>query len=382
MNGSASVSLRRHVLQGLSKDISRDKMPSSSKNLSLIEGVQNSLQNMWGNSAISSWMRELNGPDISREGTLSSPSDRSKGTSIDSIIQQQKANGSTLSSEVMQHAFHPESGKNNPESGMRLFVPGLNTPEAEATRRTQVYADVLEESMVHMHNGTHLQADLPYADQIDYVVALTTRMGIKSSPLIDELTKLLSANFQQETPEDIHAILYSDSTIAGTQAISKFRRQEIARRMAELQPSNRRSGRSKVTEEVDALLKKHLFVEMHGNAVADLPVGPRYLVWTDDADPLSHKPIPGGGKLGLSENNKDDNPDAVYIDYDGPFDNFDAHNLAAGGMHVVKETLRLNEVSSSQELYEKARSGAKILVPKNVAGNPKELWNPHNNPNK
>ena len=40
-----------------------------------------------------------------------------------------------------------------------------------------------------------------------------------------------------------------------------------------------------------------------------------------------------------------DNPDAVYVDYDGPFDNFDAHNLAAGGIHVVKETLRLNGVS-------------------------------------
>ena len=51
----------------------------------------------------------------------------------------------------------------------------------------------------------------------------------------------------------------------------------------------------------------------------------------------------------------DDNPDAVYVDYDGPFDNFDAHNPAAGGIHVVKETLRLNGVSSSQGLYEKAR---------------------------
>ena len=205
---------------------------------------------------------------------------------------------------------------------------------------------------------------------------------MKSSPLIDELTKLLSANFQLETPEDIHAIRYSDSTIAGTQAISRFKRQEIARRMGQLAPLKRRSSRHKIAEEVDALLKTHLFVELHGNAVADRPAGSRYLVWTDDSDPLSHKPLPFGGRLGLSENNKDDNPDAVYIDYDDPFNNFDAHNLAAGGVHVVKQTLRLDQVSSSPELYEKAQSGSKILIPKNVAENPKELWNSGNNPNK
>ena len=118
-------------MQGPSKEIAREKTPDSSKDPNLIEGVQHSLQTMWGNSAIASWMRELNGSDINREGTLSSPSDRSKGTSIDSILQQQQENGSTLSSEVMQHAFHPKSGENNPESGMRLFVPGLNTPETE-----------------------------------------------------------------------------------------------------------------------------------------------------------------------------------------------------------------------------------------------------------
>ena len=188
-------------------------------------------QNRWGNAAVLSWMSELNGADIQKEGMLSSPKQNGQSRSVEQIVEASQTNGSSLSQEVMKDAFHPKSGESEPENGMRLFVPGLNTPEKEATRRTQVYADVLEESMVHMHNGTHLQADLPYAEHIDYVVALTTRMGVKSSPLIDELTKLLSANFQQETPENIHAILYSDSTIAGTQAISRVRRQEIARRM-------------------------------------------------------------------------------------------------------------------------------------------------------
>lgn len=339
---------------------------------------QQALQNMWGNSAVAGWMNELNGPDIQREGTISQPHDRANPVSIDSVIDRQKKSGQPLSQGMMQHAFHPQSGEAPPESGMRLFIPGLNTDETEAARRTQIYADVLEESMVHIHNGTHKDANLPYADQIDYVVALTTRMGLKSSPLIDELTKLLSANFQQEVPEDIHAILYSDSTIAGTQAISKFKKQEIARRMGQLPPLQRLFSQQQVSAEVDALLKKHLFVELHGNAVTDLPSGPKYLAWTDDEDPLTHKPLPLGGEMGVSGENQSSNPDVVYVDYDGPFKEFDAHNLAAGGVHVVKETLRLNEVRSSQELYEKAKSGAKILVPKSVQGNPKELWNQHN----
>ena len=319
----------------------------------------------------------LNGPDIQREGSLTNPQDSTQYTTVDQILQQHS--GSGLSEAVMQHAFQPKGGAAESDSGMRIFVPGLNTPEPEASRRTQVYADALQESMVHMHNGTHLESEVPYADQIDYAVALMTRMGVKSSPLIDELTKLLSANFQQEVPEDVHLLLYSDSTIAGTQAISKLRKGEIARRMAALAPSKRRSSRQQITEQVDALLRKHLFVELHGNAVADLPVGPQYLLWTDTEDPLSHKELPWSeNTLGLHANNKDDNPDAVYVDYDGPYKAYDAHNLAAGGVHVVKETLRLNGVDSSQELYEKARRGEKILVPRSVQGNPRELWNPNN----
>ena len=179
------------------KDYQRHSKQSG-QNEGPIAGIQNSLQNMWGNSAIAGWMRELNGPDIQREGTFSHPTDRSQGTSVDQVLEQQQANGTSLGSAVMQQAFHPKSGENSPENGMRLFVPGLNTPEAEAARRTQVYADVLGESMAHIHNGTHLEADLPYADQIDYVVALTTRMGIKSSPLIDELTNYSVLTFSKK----------------------------------------------------------------------------------------------------------------------------------------------------------------------------------------
>ena len=76
-------------------------------------------------SAIAGWMRELNGPDIQREGTFSHPTDRSQGTSVDQVLEQQQENGTSLGSEVMQHAFHPKGGENTPENGMRLFVRDL-----------------------------------------------------------------------------------------------------------------------------------------------------------------------------------------------------------------------------------------------------------------
>ena len=89
---------------------------------------------------------------------------------------------------------------------------------------------------------------------------------------------------------------------------------------------------------------------------------------------------PKGGRASSELTLTEDEIDRFFqnVEEKCPFPNFDAHNLAAGGIHVVEETLRLNEVKSSQELYEKARTGAPILVPKNIKGNPKELWNPNN----
>ena len=54
-------------------------------------------------------------------------------------------------------------------------------------------------------------------------------------------------------PSDVHAILYSDSTIGGTRAIAQFRAREIQRRIGALPPARRRSARDEVTREVDAL---------------------------------------------------------------------------------------------------------------------------------
>ena len=45
-----------------------------------------------------------------------------------------------------------------------------------------------------------------------------------------------------------------------------------------------------------------------------------------------------------------------------------SHNLAAGGVHVVKETLQLNGVTTTRELHDLIQSGQPIVLPKNVKG--------------
>lgn len=317
--------------------------------------------------------------DMDREGTLTDPRDRSKAVPVDQAIREAQAAGGPFGAYLMnRYGFGPQLPEGGRGDTLRFFVPGLNTPEPEASRRTRYLADATGQPMMHLHNGTNKDSGLPHADQIDNVAALATRQGLKSTPLMDRLERLLTAALSGADPQDVHAILHSDATIGGTRMIGEFRRKEIARR---LKASGRRDGSAQqaAAREVDSLLRRHLFVELHGNAAADLPQGPRYLVWTDFDDPVSHNEIPLIGKLGVSGANPDrDNGDAVYIDYDGPYKNWDSHNLTAGGIHVVNATLEANGVKTSQELWERAAAGLPIAVPKGVQGDPKEMWNPHN----
>ena len=192
-----------------------------------------------------------------------------------------------------------------------------------------------------------------------------------------QLETLLQSALSGTEPSDVHAILYSDSTIGGTRAIANFRANEIRRRIAALPPARRRSSREAVTAEVDELLRKHLFVELHGNAAGDLPAGPRYMVWTDTEDQMTNTELPWGGQLGRDGQNRDSDADAVYVDYDGPFSGGDG-KPRGGGIHVVRATLDANGVRTTEELYEKAQRGEKIVVPEGVKGDVSELWDPAN----
>lgn len=317
--------------------------------------------------------------DIAREGTLTDPTDRARAVSIQEAMREAEAAGGGFAAFLMQrYGIQPKGGADPTDQTLRVMVPGLNTPEPEASRRTGIYADVMGQPMVHLHNGTLLDTPLPGAEHLDYASAAMQRLGLRTTPLMTELERLLTAALSGAEPADVHAILYSDSTIGGTKAIARFRANEIRRRIQALPPARRRSARESVTAEVDQLLRDHLFVELHGNATGDIPPGPRTLVWTDDDDQMTHKPLPGGGQLGFDGKNQDPDANAVYIDYDGPFKGGDAHNLAAGGIHVVRATLEANGVETTEALWEKANRGEAIVVPQGVEGDPKELWDPKN----
>ena len=334
-------------------------------------------------STFSELMHLMNGGegrDLAREGTITNPSGGGAVPVARAIEEARAADGSFAAFLMQRYGFQPRIDENRaPDTNtLRLMVPGLNTPEPEASRRTALYADVQGQAMMHLHNGTYLDTQLPATDQLDYASAALTRLGVQETELMRQLETLLQSALSGAEPSDVHAILYSDSTIGGTRAIANFRANEIRRRIAALPPARRRSSREAVTAEVDELLRKHLFVELHGNAAGDLPAGPRYMVWTDTEDQMTNTELPWGGQLGRDGQNRDSDADAVYVDYDGPFSGGDAHNLAAGGIHVVRATLDANGVRTTEELYEKAQRGEKIVVPEGVKGDVSELWDPAN----
>ncbi len=314
----------------------------------------------------------LGGGDIRREGTLTDPKGRGA-VPLDRAMSEAKEKGLTFGEWVMErYAFQPSTPAPK-DNTLRFFSPGLRTPEPEASNRTAYYADKLGQPMIHLHNGTNYDPSVPGSENVDYLAAIATRNTNRTTPLISSMVTLLKGALTGAEPQDVHAILYSDSTIAGTKAIAIVRQQMIAARASK--------GQAAAEAEVDALLKKHLFVELHGNVVGDLPKGPKYIAWADKKDDMTHKPLPWGGELGLSGKQQDSDADALYMDYSGQFGGSDAHNLQAVGVHAVRQTLWSNNVSSSKELYDKAKSGATVKPAENITGDPGKLWNPRNDPN-
>ncbi len=309
-------------------------------------------------------------PDMRREGTLTDPKGGGA-VPLDRAMAEAKAQGQTFGEWLMgRYAFQP-SQPAAPDGTLRFFSPGLNTPEPEASKRTAYYADKLNQPMVHLHNGTNTDKSVPGSENLDYAMAMATRNTGRTTPLIDAMVRLLKGALTGAEPQDVHAILYSDSTIAGSKAIAIVRQQMIAARMGK--------GKAAAEAEVDALLRKHLFVELHGNVAADLPKGPRYVAWADQKDDLTHKKLPGGGELGLSGRHRDKDADVLYMDYAGPYGGADAHNLQAVGVHAVRQTWWANGVRDSEGLFEKAKGGASVKPAANITGDPGKLWNPRDN---
>ncbi len=311
--------------------------------------------------------------DMRREGTLTDPNGGAP-VPLERAMAEAKTQGKTFGEWLMgRYAFKP-SNPTEADRTLRIFSPGLNTPEPVASKRTAYYADKLNQPMLHLHNGTNMDASVPSSENIDYATSMATRNTDRRTPLIDGMVTLLKSALSGAEPQDVHAILYSDSTIAGSKAIAIVRQQMIKARVG------KGEGKAAAEKAVDALLRKHLFVELHGNVVADLPKGPRYVAWADREDDLTHKKLPGGGELGLSGTNRDKDADVLYMDYDGPFGGADAHNLQATGVHAVRQTWWANGVRDSEGLFEKAKSGANVKPAANIKGDKGKLWNPRNDP--
>lgn len=321
------------------------------------------------------WHPQMSPTDRLREGTFTIPGNPSFSVTVKDVANQVKALGGLNAALMGDVAFHPRSGNGVQPGVTRVFIPGLNTPEPEASRRTQYYVDRLGLSMAHLHNGTSLTEEVLRpsrgfldawvpANKRDWLDAMMIRRGKRDSPLGNKVADLLEAAYADPKAGLLDMAWYSDATIAGQRGMETFKQRMVAK--------------GKSLEEVEKWLKAHVLVELHGNACTHLPVGPRYLVWTDRNDPLTTKPE-GNHHTGVDGRCPDKhNRDAVYVDYEGPLSkagDFESHNLAAGGIHVVAEILKRNGVTTPEQLWEKAQQGPlKIPAKGDVAPDLRERW--------
>ncbi len=316
--------------------------------------------------------------DKEREGAFSVPEEPlpSEPASVN-LVELGKHSQGDLAGFTMSHlAFHP-SPETQPEAGiLQLFCPGLNTAEPEASRRTGYLAGQLKTPLAHFHNGSLRSHGIngfrgKLKAQRDWLHGFLVYRNLVNSLLGDRIEQLLLLNLSQPNPQRIRAAFYSDSTLAYVQAMVQLRKSLAKGKIgARLKP-----------EEIDKLLADTLFVELHGNGCFFLPKGPRYVVWTDINDAVTfRRDFWRRQRWGRSAKFPDpNNSDVVYIDYEGPYteEGFNAHNLPANGVHVMREVFQRNNLKDSEALYALAKSGQEIQIPKRheVQGDPNELWN-------
>lgn len=259
---------------------------------------------------------------------------------------------------LADHVQYVPPGAQPERALIRLALPGLNTPEAEAGRRARGYADVLGLPLSEMHLGTKMdQGDLVIgpgrpdtfnltvpADKRDWVAAAIERAGRTDTRAIRNLTAVLEANLSKAQPQQMELWGYSRSSITVGEALNRYTSAEIDRRASLPGAPDRASIRA----EVEAHLREYVTVLTVGNGYANYPDGPRYV----HAYATGQNPDPVTSRVGVRE----DAPqgagrDAVFVPYESPWPGFESHNFGAVGVQAIHVTLIKNGVRTPGELW-------------------------------
>lgn len=332
------------------------------------------------NPALAGLVRDAN-YDEAKDGTFSVPGAAGTVTMKDVLAQPNPA------AFIEQHLSF---GNKALPGVLSVFVPGLNTPEAESERRLEnQYSPVMGgRRMAHLHLGSDTdQGDVEFivapelvgllqspalaaagiapalrqeggvhlarlnAGQRDRAEAVLVGAGLIETQVMTSVKDLLRTRLEGPGgPGKLDLMLYSRGSIDGAAAISGWIADYVQRRGPAV-------GEAAARAEAQKLLRDNVLVETFGNASQQFPSGPQYIHWSSYNDPLTKdvgstaaRPQ-GGGK------------DALYMHYDGIFQGFDAHNLGAVGAAALQLSLELNGVSSSRELYAAHRAGKAIATP-------------------
>jgi hypothetical protein len=271
-----------------------------------------------------------------------------------------------------------------------VFVPGLNTPEAESERRLENPSSPVMggRRMAHLHMGSDGdQGDVDFivdpalvsvlqspalaaagiapairneggvtyarlnAGQRDRAEAVLVSAGLIETEIMTSVKALLQMRLEGPGgPGKLDLLLYSRGSIDGGAAIEGWIADYTKRHGPTL-------GEAAAEAEARKLLRDNVLVETFGNANRHFPDGPQYIHWSAFNDPLTKD----AGSTATNPNGG--GKDALYMHYDGVFQGFDAHNLGAVGAAAMQLSLELNGVSSSRQLYAAKQAGKAIATP-------------------
>ncbi|MGD1908789.1 MAG: hypothetical protein ACFB0C_22775 [Leptolyngbyaceae cyanobacterium] len=280
-------------------------------------------------------------------------------------------------SEIAQTiAYYPQSDPAAQSAALcTVFISGLGQTEAESSKRSRRYAQVLNVGIANLHNGSFI-LDKPFLARInpyfDWLDAGIHRLGLLDSPVIENTARLILKAIETETSLNLSGD--SHGTILLARALWRARRKFIRRSS---RPWDLQQRREAIAQwQVQA--REWINVFTFGHGYRNWVKGPRYSMVYIEGDPLPEK-------FGLTpiQANRRERGDIKFLKFPRLFKpgNFEAHNMMFT-IEFLKTTFQINDlaVGDFYGLDQKLHHGSLDIPTQNQVQWPEDIsdyvWNP------
>lgn len=223
----------------------------------------------------------------------------------------------------------------------------------------------------------HIDGDRAYfaARQRDRMEAALGQVGLARPLVQTNIIKLLQSNEVEKQP--LVLMPYSRGSGETCNALKLY-----------MEGYEREHGAGSLAE-VQQLLRKYVTVFTFGNVRRDWPDGPAYVHMAGISDRSEGGTDPLVVEQGVSIRNPDGaGADAVFVNPDGLFSGFDAHNFGASGASNLRIVMNMNKCQTLRDVwvkgqdgplrmptYQETAAGVELCMGKRWLWNPNEAWN-------